>query len=248
MTLSLDPLVQLGGKARRVLSPQTSYIISHILADNQARGAAFGLNSALSVPFELAAKTGTSKDYKDNFTLAYTPRWTIGVWAGNFDASSMRKVSGVTGAGPIMHDLAIYLQQKYPSDPFEQPQGVVFKQVCTQSGKLAGPTCTHTHEEVFLKTHLPAKCDGNHKDLTTDLKLLSPARKDVYKWDPSVSAGLQKLLWHAACEKDKCTWTLNGKKQPQTSCRVWWPLQAGKHHLEVSCGGQSASVPFEVLP
>ena len=248
VTLSLDPLVQLGGKARRVLSPQTSYIISHILADNQARGAAFGLNSALSVPFELAAKTGTSKDYKDNFTLAYTPRWTIGVWAGNFDASSMRKVSGVTGAGPIMHDLAIYLQQKYPSDPFEQPQGVVFKQVCTQSGKLAGPKCTHTHEEVFLKTHLPAKCDGNHKSLSAGLKLLSPARKDVYKWDPSVSAGLQKLLWHAACEKDKCTWTLNGKKQPQTSCRVWWPLQVGKHRLEVSCGGQSASVPFEVLP
>lgn len=248
MILSLDPLVQVGGRAHRVLSPQTSYMISHILADNHARAAAFGLNSALAVPFELAAKTGTSKDYKDNFTLAYTPRWTIGVWVGNFDATPMRKVSGVTGAGPIMHELAIYLQQKYPSGPFVSPQGVVSKRVCTQSGKLAGPTCSHTHEELFLSTHLPAQCDGKHKSLSASLNILSPTQGDVYKWDPSVASGLQKLLWHAACKKDSCTWTLNGKKQPQTSCRVWWPLQAGKHRLEVSCGGQSASVSFEVLP
>ena len=93
--------------------------MTDILADNNARAPAFGLNSPLSVPFPLAAKTGTSKDYKDNFTLAYTPRWTIGVWVGNFDATPMQQISGVTGAGPIMHDLAVYLQRKYPSPPFE---------------------------------------------------------------------------------------------------------------------------------
>ena len=118
------PAIYLPGRETRIFDEQTAYLVTDILADNNARAPAFGLNSALSVPFALAAKTGTSKDYKDNFTLAYTPRWTIGVWVGNFDATPMQKVSGVTGAGPIRHDLAVYLQKKYPSEPCETPAGI----------------------------------------------------------------------------------------------------------------------------
>ncbi len=248
LLFSLEPLVQVGGRPRRVFSPQTAYLISHILADNHSRAAAFGLNSALAVPFELAAKTGTSKDYKDNFTLAYTPRWTIGVWVGNFDASPMRKVSGVTGAGPIMHDLAVYLQQKYPSAPFEKPDGVITKSVCNVSGKLAGTQCIHTHEEVFLKNQLPSVCNGKHTAAPSPVTIVSPAQGDIYQWDPAVAGGLQKLLWQAVCHADKCAWILNGQKQPSQSCRIEWPLTVGKHRLEVSCDGANASISFEVLP
>ena len=248
LTLSQEPRVQVGGKNTRVLSETAAYLVTHILADNHARAAAFGLNSALSVPFEMAAKTGTSKDYKDNFALAYTPRWTIGVWVGNFDASPMRRVSGVTGAGPILHDLAIYVNQKYPASNFAEPAGVRRAVVCTQTGLRAGPACKHTQEEVFAAQHVPAVCDGKHAAAAAKLTLLAPAGGDVYQYDPAIPAATQKMKWHAACRTDTCVWTLNGQKQPQTSCRIWWPLTAGKHRLEVSCGGETATVTFEVLP
>ncbi len=248
LVVALEPRIELPGAEKQILSSQSAYLVSDILSDNQARAAAFGLNSPLALPFELAAKTGTSKDYKDNFTLAYTPRWTIGVWAGNFDATPMHKVSGVTGSGPIMHDLAIYLQKKYPSTSFEQPVGVVRTPACSQSGLRAGPSCTHAQEEVFLKQYLPEVCNGKHTRVFPKTEILSPADKDIYQWDHAVSAGLQKIRFEASCKEEKCFWTLDGQQQPQTSCRQWWPLQAGKHVLQVSCGKETDNVSFEVLP
>lgn len=247
ITLALAPLVQLPGKVSSVFSPQASYLVTHILADNQARAAAFGLNSALAVPFEFAAKTGTSKDYKDNFALGYTSRWTIGVWVGNFDATSMRRVSGVSGAGPILHDVAVYLQEKYPAPGFEQPAHIKRAQVCNRTGLLASPTCAYTHEEVFLDTHLPSVCTGKHQAASTTLKILSPKPGDIYQWDPSVPAQTQQLLWQASCPT-ACTWYLNAQLQATRACRVWWPLQVGKHRLEVVCEGEKTATSFEVLP
>ncbi|WP_428075589.1 penicillin-binding protein 1C [Candidatus Avelusimicrobium luingense] len=246
LTVAWEPLVLLEGKPHRVLSEQTSYLVSHILADNQARAAAFGLNSALVVPFEMAAKTGTSKDYKDNFALGYTPRWTIGVWVGNFDASPMRRVSGVTGAGPLLHDLAVYMQQKYPSDPFHMPDGITQVQVCTQTGLLAGPSCKHTQEEVFLADNLPAVCDGKHQT-NKNVRIVSPLDGDIYQYDTALPNSLQKINFVAVCAETKCAWKLDGKKWPQTSCSFWYPLEKGKHNAEVFCGGKTDTVHFEVL-
>ncbi len=243
-----EPRVQLAGRESRIFDPQTAYLVTDILADNNARAPAFGLNSALSVPFALAAKTGTSKDYKDNFTLAYTPRWTLGVWVGNFDATPMQKVSGVTGAGPIMHDLAVYLQHKYPSEPFDVPEGITRALVCTQSGLLAGEHCTHTKEEVFNQRYLPAVCDGKHTPATQQLKIVSPAAGDVFKLDPSVPLASQAVKLQAACPAAVCTWTMDGALLPEKSCQTWWTLRPGKHKLSVSCAGQTDNVRFEVLP
>ena len=246
LTLAWNPLILSDGKPRRVLSEQTAYLVSHILSDNHARAAAFGLNSALFVPFEMAAKTGTSKDYKDNFALGYTPRWTVGVWVGNFDASPMRRVSGVTGAGPLLHDLAVYLQAKYPSSPFTMPHGIITASVCSQTGLLAGPSCTHAHEEIFATDNKPAVCDGKHHSVSP-VRIVSVSNGDVYQYDTSVSAALQKIHITATCGEQKCKWKLDGKKMPQTACEFWQPLIPGKHRLDVSCGGKTDSVNFEVL-
>lgn len=246
LTLAWEPLVLLDGKPHRVLSEQTAYLVSHILADNHARASAFGLNSSLVVPFEMAAKTGTSKDYKDNFALGYTPRWTIGVWVGNFDASAMRRVSGVTGAGPILHDLAVYVQEKYPSAPFAVPQKITQAQVCTQTGLLAGLSCKHRHEEVFLTDNLPAVCDGKHQT-GNDVRIVSPADGDIYQYDTALSDSLQKIHVTATCNTAKCLWKIDGKKLPQTACTFWYPLKKGQHRAEVSCDGKTDTVRFEVL-
>lgn len=248
LLVAREPVIRLPGREARVFDEKTAYLVTDILADNNARAPAFGLNSPLSVPFPLAAKTGTSKDYKDNFTLAYTPRWTIGVWVGNFDATPMQQISGVTGAGPIMHDLAVYLQRKYPSPPFETPEGVTRALVCAQSGLLAGPACKHTKEEVFDFAHLPAVCDGKHTASAPALAITSPSAGDVFKLDPSVPLSSQSVKFEAACRVSGCAWTLDGNTLPGVSCQTWWTLKPGKHALSVACGGEKASVSFEVLP
>ena len=90
-------------QAEPVLSPDTAYLVSDILADNAARTFAFGANSPLSISRPAAAKTGTTTDYRDNWTVGYTPYLVAGVWAGNSDGHPMRDASGVTGAAPIWH-------------------------------------------------------------------------------------------------------------------------------------------------
>jgi len=235
------------GKNKRVLSAQSAFLVTDILRDNQARAPSFGLNSALYVPFEMAAKTGTSKDYKDNFAFGYTPRWTIGVWVGNFDATPMQKVSGITGAGPILHDLAVYMQEKYPSAPFKEPEQIVRKAVCTQSGLLAGKNCKHTREEVFDAQFLPDTCDGKHQASAEKVRISFPQAGDIFKIDPAVKLSSQKIKFTARCAQAVCAWKLDNQALKDTSCDVWWPLQAGKYTLSVTCGADNAQTHFEVL-
>lgn len=248
LKLADKPTLFLEGKSQRVLTETTSFLITHILADNQARMPAFGLNSPLYVPFEFAAKTGTSKDYKDNFALGYTARWTIGVWVGNFDATSMEKVSGVTGAGPILHEIALFMQQHYPSAPFEEPNGIVHKTVCNESGLLASAACEHTRDEVFDATQkLPAHCSGKHQKEVVSLRITRPSEGDIYKIDPAVARNSQQIQFAAECSQHACSWTLNNKPLPQKECSLWWPLASGKYTLSVSCGAAKAHTHFEVL-
>ncbi len=154
---------EFGGSPRIVYSPQVAYILANILSDDDARAPSFGFDSPISLPFPCAVKTGTSKDYKDNWTVGFTPRWTVGVWVGNFDATPMRSVSGITGAGPIFRDVMLYLEQNSRWLSFPQPDGIVRVKVCTRSGKLPTKDCPGTMEEVFIKgTEPTAKCGMHH--------------------------------------------------------------------------------------
>ena len=81
-----------------MLSTRTAFWITDILADPEARAFAFGRGGSLEFPFTVAAKTGTSQAYRDNWAIGYTHDVAVGVWVGNFDRSPMRGSSGVTGA------------------------------------------------------------------------------------------------------------------------------------------------------
>jgi penicillin-binding protein 1C len=85
----------------QVISPEAAYQVTDILSDNGARTIEFGANSALQLSRPAVAKTGTTNDYRDNWTEGYTRYLVAGVWAGNSDGRPMRNVSGVTGAAPI---------------------------------------------------------------------------------------------------------------------------------------------------
>lgn len=115
-------------KPKRVLSAGSSFIISDILSDNQARSAAFGPRSSLVIEGKtVAVKTGTSNEKRDNWTIGYTPSYVVAVWVGNNDNTPMNPVltSGVTGAAPIWHELMQSVLKDKPDEPFARPGDVV---------------------------------------------------------------------------------------------------------------------------
>ncbi len=113
----------------QVLSPQTCYMLTSILADNNARQAEFGARNALTFGNKpwAAAKTGTTEDFKDNLTMGYTPYLAVGVWAGNADGTVMgNHTLGITGAAPIWHDVVDFATKlyNYPNSYWPLPDGV----------------------------------------------------------------------------------------------------------------------------
>ncbi len=100
-------------QGEQVLDRRVAYLISDILDDDAARIPAMGADNPLDLPFPAAAKTGTTNDFRDNWTVGYTPGLAVGVWTGNTDNSEMIDVSGLSGAAPLWSD---YMQAVY-SDP-----------------------------------------------------------------------------------------------------------------------------------
>ena len=121
-------LEQYSPDTRSAVRPEVAYLITNILADNNARTPSFGPNSLLNIPgYEVAVKTGTSDNKRDNWTFGYTPEYVVGVWVGNNDNSLMnpRLTSGVTGAAPIWNRIIHSLVDGKQASHFQKPLGVV---------------------------------------------------------------------------------------------------------------------------
>jgi len=161
------------GRLGRVLDERVAYLISDVLADDWARMSAFGEGSVLQLNRPAAVKTGTTSDWRDNWTVGYTPDLVVGVWAGNADNSPMRGVSGISGAAPMWHDFIQSALRGWPMRQFLRPEGLVEVEICALSGQRAGPHCPHRHEELFIAgTEPKEECDWHralHIDTATAL-------------------------------------------------------------------------------
>ena len=149
--------------SRRVVDERAAFLVTDILSDPVARRPAFG--GAFRFPFPCAVKTGTTKDYRDNWAIGYSPRFTVGVWVGNFDGSAMRGVSGVTGAGPIFHDVMMLLHAggEQADADWIIPGGMERRTVCVVSGLRPGPSCRKTIGEWFIRGTEPTKMCAVHQ-------------------------------------------------------------------------------------
>jgi 1A family penicillin-binding protein len=143
----------------RVVSPEHAYLITSILSDNDARSWMFGTHSLLNLPFPVAAKTGTTNDFRDNWTLGYTPDIAAGVWVGNADYTPMVNTTGLTGAAPIWSQ---FMQMAAPyvsggnSPGFTRPPGIVDKVICSLSGTEPSQWCQGgQRSEIFASDQPP---------------------------------------------------------------------------------------------
>lgn len=112
---------------RKVLSEEVAFLISDILSDDGARSAVFGPRSLLYIPgHQVAVKTGTTDDKRDNYAIGFTSEIVAGVWVGNNNNEKMNPyvASGITGATPIWREFMLtYLEDKEPVE-FEPPETV----------------------------------------------------------------------------------------------------------------------------
>ncbi|MBN1179219.1 MAG: transglycosylase domain-containing protein [Anaerolineae bacterium] len=157
------------GLGSQVLDARVAYLVTDILADNAARAPAFGSSSVLSLSRPAAAKTGTSSDWRDNWTVGYTPQLVAGVWAGNADGRPMVQVSGVEGAGPIWHDFMELALRGQPVLSFSEPPGLERVQVCAPSGLLPTPYCPRTRTELFVAGTAPTRPDDWYRLVELDV-------------------------------------------------------------------------------
>nr|MBN1229765.1 transglycosylase domain-containing protein [Anaerolineae bacterium] len=155
----------LGG---RVLDERVAWLISDILSDNNARAPAFTTHSILQIGRPAAVKTGTTTDYRDNWTIGYTPDLVAGVWVGNADSSSMVGISGVSGAGPIWHQFMRTVLLGRPQLDFARPEGLAQAEVCSLSGLLPTNDCPYTRTEWFIEGTAPSGYDTMYVAITVD--------------------------------------------------------------------------------
>ena len=158
------------GDPPRVVRPATAWLVTDILADRRARLAAFGEGNVLELPFRAAAKTGTSKSYRDNWTVGYTREVTVGVWVGNFSGEPMGNVSGITGAGPLFREVILAAMEGRKAEPWPRPAGLVEVRICPLSGLPAGPDCPHAVTEWLPEAvaRSPAETCTWHRRLPID--------------------------------------------------------------------------------
>ena len=155
----------------RVFARSPAFLIADILNDNSARSNAFGEYSALRFDFPVACKTGTSTDFRDNWAIGYTPEFTVGVWAGNFDGTPMTHVSGVAGAAPVLHDIFDYLHAHYGTTWYAPPTNIVEHSINPITGKLLAKAPPDALSDKFVDDTLPPVETAADYDSTGRVKL-----------------------------------------------------------------------------
>jgi len=258
-------------EGRRIFSPEVSYIITHILADTDARVPTFGYLSPLNFHFPVAAKTGTSKDFRDNWTIGYTPSVAIGVWVGNFDGRPMHNVSGMTGAGPLFRDVMLLVSSRNKNEGFREPTNLAHRAICPLSGMLPSVHCPGTIDEIFLPGTEPrVTCSLNHQkgivaaavlpasfgSPPLGVAIVVPQEGDIFKMDPVLRKKYQSILLKASVHEapgvQLVEWRVNGRKIGD--CRypysLAWNLSPGSYTIRARAVGQAGTMesrPVKIL-
>jgi 1A family penicillin-binding protein len=151
-------------QTQNLVDPQYTFVMSNILSDSKAKLPTYGTGgvAALTVPgHKLAVKTGTTSNFRDAWTIGYSPNLVAGVWVGNNDGTFMDSVAGSLGAAPIWRDFMKSAETKIGWADFQEPAGIEHQQVCYGSGLKSHGTSSNIYTEVFASGTAPDQyCDS----------------------------------------------------------------------------------------
>jgi penicillin-binding protein 1C len=253
------PSQQLGDAA-------TWQLVTDMLADPHARAKSFGIHSVLELPFPAAVKTGTSSDFRDTWTVGFTRDYTVGVWAGNFDGSPMRGVSGVTGAGPLWNRIMLHLHESREPEAFPKPAGFVSVPICATTGHRPDARCTAVVYEYIRPADLAAWRSAAKPMLGSDydlwlaqqpnariagLRIAFPRDGDVFVLNPSAGENdrqSQRLRLRALNDGKPVRWNVGGTTLPRDADgSVFWPVQLGTWTIRAEDGKNSDRITIRVI-
>ena len=184
-----------------ILDPGTSYIITDILTGLR-RPDLPTCWEFTSLP-RVAWKTGTSYGHRDAWSIGYNPRYTVGVWLGNFSGEGARNLVGAEVATPILFELMNSICRGKQIPWFKQPKNVEIRLVCSLSGQLPGEHCPTLVEEIFLTDRSPYKTCEFHQAIEIDDQTgyrLPPhytgdrkSHQEIFvQWPPRVGSWMEK--------------------------------------------------------
>lgn len=138
---------------RRVVSPQTAYLVTSILRGVVDRGTAASVRKQ-GVTGVIAGKTGTTNGRRDSWFVGYTPARATLVWVG-YDDNSATRLSGSRAAVPIWGRFTHGVRRSVADPSFSIPSGLVTAVVDPETGELATAECPKTFDEVFVSGTTP---------------------------------------------------------------------------------------------
>ncbi len=232
----------------RVVAEGAAWLVGDILSDRQARSRTFGLDSPLSTPFWTAVKTGTSKDMRDNWCLGWSARYTVGVWVGDSAGASMRNVSGVSGAGPIWHDVMSYLHRRHGSAQPPMPAGVHSRRIRFDRD-IEPPRTEHFIADTGADVVRLAASAAPPADARPRIR--KPAPGTIFALDPDIPVDNQRIVFEAAGlagqSAPDVSWKMAGRELGEGGSVKWLPWP-GRHRVELTDkkGVVLDSIEFEV--
>lgn len=250
--LALRVLASEAREETPIWTEDSSRIITSFLSDPQARLPIFQRNGALEYPYPAAVKTGTSSDFRDVWTVAYTPRHLVAVWLGDPDQCPLRRLTGAVAAAPLAREALTLLTREAGTPPAEFPAPKRYRPafVSLLSGQPLTsyePPCVREYLSPAQQASLSPPPANTATDVTLPPpelavaapprpRILFPSDGAVFHLDPESPPDSARLLLRAEAPADATlVWQHNG--QPFASAGghqpVSWQLRPGNHEFSV---------------
>jgi penicillin-binding protein 1C len=215
-----------GRYERRFMSPASAAIVLDILSDPVARMPGFGTSTPLDFPFRTAAKTGTSRHYTDNWAVATTARFTVAVWVGNFSGRPMQRVSGISGAGPLLQRAVFETARRHPPGHLVDPEqaGLTPAAVCMLSGMRATRDCPSMIEWFAPGTE--------------------PLQADTWQAGGRITLPLEYAEWSAHQERDDVVAVAPHGDGRAAAARITAPLDGDEFERPAGVDARYVSIPL----
>ena len=228
-------------------------LVADMLADRYARAKSFGVGSVIDTPFPTLVKTGTSSGYRDTWTVGATPEYTVAVWVGNFSGEPMRRIAGVTGAGPLWNRIILHLYDRRDPPRFPAPAGYHLARVAglreyLDSADLRAVRTTNGQVPAAAYDEWRVR----QGDTIGPWRILFPHDGDVFE-DTLASndphRAQQQIEFRISRPRTaRVAWALNGVTIAKTTGDAYfWPVRAGRWSLAVGSENHTMRVHFEVI-
>ncbi len=250
LVFSKERATQENRTEENIFTKEATSLIANILSDPQARTREFGSSGLLNFPIQTAVKTGTSNDYRDAWAIGFNYRYTVGVWMGNMDRESMKKITGSAGPAYVLRSVFAELNQHKQTKPLFLSPKLVKATICKETGLT--PT-TENKCTLFNEWFIPGTEPTANKQMTTKtpvIRIQQPSPNLQMAMDPRIPDHKERFRFslNQTIDDQKVKWILDDQLLAETSDGNYqWKLQKGAHKLRAEIWQNNQTIETGVV-